>query len=300
MDLKTRLKPVIRWAILGGTLFFLAKVLKENWEGVTALRVAPAGWACLAIALGVTILAHICAGWVWSQMLRQDFQQPVKSVPLIQSYLQSTIAKYLPGNIWHYYGRIKSATHAGASVETATLSTLLEPLLMAAAALVVTLLSSRTLATRFGSWALIGQGIALASVLAALHPKVLNQLLRVVAKLKKTIAFQINHYPVFPLVGELGFLLLRGFGFLLTVWALSPFDLTEALPLLSGFSLAWLLGLVVPGAPGGVGVFETTAIALLGNTHSLGLLLGIVAVYRLVSVLAEAIAAGLSYLDRAI
>jgi glycosyltransferase 2 family protein len=291
-------KPLLRWFVLGGTVFFLATVLKENWEGVAAIRINNAGFACLAIALGVTLAAHICAGWVWSEMLRRDFRQPVATVPLIQGYLQSTIAKYLPGNIWHYYGRIKVATNAGASGETATVTTLLEPLLMATAALIMALLSSKVLLVRFGSWALLAQGIALVSVLAALHPHVLNQLLQVVAKLKNAIAVQIHHYPMLPLAGEFGFLVLRGFGFLLTVWALSPFDSTEILPLLSGFSVAWLLGLVVPGAPGGVGVFEATAISVLGDVLPPTILLAAVALYRLISVLAEAIGAGLSWLDQ--
>jgi uncharacterized membrane protein YbhN (UPF0104 family) len=43
--------------------------------------------------------------------------------------------------------------------------------------------------------------------------------------------------------------------------------------LLGAFSLAWLLGLVVPGAPGGLGVFEATAIALLQQRFSGGLVI---------------------------
>jgi uncharacterized membrane protein YbhN (UPF0104 family) len=56
------------------------------------------------------------------------------------------------------------------------------------------------------------------------------------------------------------------------------------------------LGLVVPGAPGGLGIFEATAIAALNPTEfPPGLVLAIVAVYRLISVLAEAIAALLAF-----
>ena len=75
----------------------------------------------------------------------------------------------------------------------------------------------------------------------------------------------MSRYPLIPLVGELGFLLLRSGGFILTVYAIAPINFSQ-LPLIIGaFSFAWLLGLVIPGAPGGLGVFETTAIALLQN-----------------------------------
>jgi hypothetical protein len=67
--------------------------------------------------------------------------------------------------------------------------------------------------------------------------------------------------------------------------------------MLSAFSTAWLLGLIVPGAPGGIGVFEVTAIALLDRHFSPGLLLSIVALFRVVSILGEVIAAGMATLS---
>jgi glycosyltransferase 2 family protein len=60
--------------------------------------------------------------------------------------------------------------------------------------------------------------------------------------------------------------------------------------LFSAFSFAWLLGLIVPGAPGGLGIFEVTAYGLLNNTQ-FPTEITAVALYRLISILAEAIAA---------
>lgn len=304
-QLMSRLKPFLRWVILGGSLFFLGKVLKDNWQQVAAIRVNSTGWACLAIALGFTLLAHICAGWVWSGILR-TFRQPVHRVPLIQGYLKATIAKYLPGNIWHYYGRIKAATGEGASMGAATVSVLLEPLLMAASALIVTLVCSQQIAARYGGLAVAFQWLGLLVVLASVHPKVLNPLIYHSSKLKQSQepgsespVFRLDHYPLFPLLGELGFLVLRGMGFLLTFLAFSPIASDEFPLVLGAFSLAWLLGLVVPGAPGGIGVFEATAIALLGQTFSPAVILSVVAFYRLISVVAEAGGAGLAWLDEA-
>ncbi len=102
------MKQFLRWIILGGTLFFLAKALKDNWIGVTAIRIDGVGWAIIAIATGVTLLAHTWAGWIWTWIL-QELNQPVSSPQFIQVYLKTNIAKYLPGNIWHHYGRIVAA-----------------------------------------------------------------------------------------------------------------------------------------------------------------------------------------------
>jgi glycosyltransferase 2 family protein len=298
------LKPFLRWAILGGTLFFLGKVLKDHWQNVVSIRVEGTGWACLAIALGVTLLAHICAGGVWSRLL-QDLKQPVNGIKLVQAYLKTTIAKYLPGNVWHYYGRVTAATKAGATLEAATVSVLLEPLLMAAAALLVTLLGSQPLVARYGPSAIALQWLSLMLVLASVHPRLINLLVRYAGKLKQkatktaaaSLPLRLEHYPLVPLVGEVGFLLLRSLGFLCTFLAMSPIVPGQWPLLLSAFSLAWLLGLVVPGAPGGIGVFEAAAIALLGQTFSPGLILSVVALYRLISILAEATGAGLAWLD---
>ncbi len=301
-----RIKPLLRWAVLGAVLFFLLQVLHKHWQDVAAIRIEAVGWATLAIALGITLLAHICAGWVWASMLHRDFRQPVLAAQLILAYLQTNIAKYLPGNIWHYYGRVTAATKAGATLETATVSVLLEPLLMAASALVVGLVSGQAIAARYGNTAIIGFGVGLAVTLWVIHPTVLNPLLQRLAHAKqkalpvdqRVAPSQLDHYPAIALSGNLTFLVLRGIGFLFAFQAIAPLDWSQVPTLLSGFSVAWLLGLVVPGAPGGLGIFEATAIALLGHLYPPAELLAVVACYRLVSVLAEAIGAGASWLDQ--
>jgi hypothetical protein len=303
-QLWSRLKGSLRWFVLGGTLLFLANTLKTHWREVAATRIDAAGWACLAIALGITLLAHVCAGWVWSWILR-DFKQPVQGVWVILAYLKTNIAKYLPGNVWHFYGRISAATNAGVPLSAATLSVLLEPILMMASALIITLLGSLQLGARLGLWAQAGQVLVLLAVLLSIHPLILNPVIQRLSQLKRKVTgssgeakpFKVEHYPLLPLLGELGFLLLRGSGFLLTFMAISPVSPGQLPLLYSAFSLAWLLGLVVPGAPGGVGVFEATMLALLDRLVSPGVLLSVVALYRVVNTLGDAAGAALATLD---
>lgn len=288
-----RLKPYLRWLILGGVLFFLAKALKDNWQQVAAIQIKSTGWVHLGSALAVTLLAHIWTGWVWGWIF-QFLNHRVKGTWAIRVYLKTNIAKYVPGNVWHYYGRIKSATAAGIPTSISTLSVLLEPLLMAAAALVLALVGNKQ--ANWG-WQVLG----LAVVLIAVHPAILNLGIKLVGKMKgkndeSASQQELKHYPLLPLLGELGFLGLRGAGFLLTVLALYPINPNQILILLSAFSLAWLLGLVIPGAPGGIGVFEATAIALLSPVLSPGIVLSAVAVYRLISILAEVMGAGLVWI----
>jgi len=295
------IKPYIRWVILGGTLFFIAKAFKDHWRDVAGIRIDPQGWTMLAIALLVTLLAHIWSGWVWTWIL-QAFKQPVGQRWALQVYLKTNVAKYLPGNVWHFYGRISAVRGAGGSMGAASISVLLEPLLMAAAALAIALFSGSlgwiNTASDSRMWGL--QILGLVVVLLGVHPRVLNPIVQRLSRSKKvtdTGDFHIERYPLVPLLGEMGFLGFRGTGFLLTLLALGSISPNQILPLLSAFSFAWLLGLVVPGAPGGLGVFEATAIALLDQQLSAGLILTGVALFRLVSILAEISAAGLAILS---
>ena len=109
-------------------------------------------------------------------------------------------------------------------------------------------------------------------------------------------SFVIQRYPLKPLLGELVFLGLRAAGFILTILALNSLTWAQIPLLLGAFSCAWVLGLVVPGAPGGLGVFETTAMLLLQYHFPAALVISAIALYRLISILAETAGAGLAWL----
>ncbi|ACK68496.1 conserved hypothetical protein [Gloeothece citriformis PCC 7424] len=297
------LKKLLRWGILGGILFFLIKTLTDHFSEVTAVRITPQGWLMLGIAATVTFLAHIWSGWVWSWILKM-FKQPVQPTWAIQVYLKTNIAKYLPGNFWHFYGRIWAVNKIGGSIGAASLSVLLEPLLMAAAALLVALVSHQLglIKTEHNYNILVLQVLGLGLVLLGIHPLILNPVMDWLSRLKnKTTenpSVKLDQYPLIPLLGELGFLGLRGMGFILTLTALMTVNGSDIPQLMSVFSFAWLLGLIVPGAPGGLGIFEATIISLLDpKQFPIAIILTTVALYRVISILAEVMGAGLATLS---
>ena len=301
-----KVKRFIRWFIFGAILFFLIGMLRENWRQVAEIRVDKSGWLFLISALVVTILAQTWAGWVWSWMLR-EFKQPRNSLWMINVYLKTNIAKYLPGNVWHYYGRVKKLRDSGVPTSTATLSVLIEPILQAAAAVLMIIMGRQISGsildeTSILSWQVFGA----IAVLMLLHPWVLNPILQVLGKFENqpktsenvdSMGWKIDNYPIKPLVGSLGFLSLRGLGFCLILSAFTTYNLNQIPMLLSAFSVAWVTALVVPGAPGGIGVFEATAIALLAQPFSTAVVFSAAALYRLISIIAETLAVGMVWLD---
>jgi uncharacterized membrane protein YbhN (UPF0104 family) len=298
------MKKIFRWLILGGTLFFLLKAFKDNWLGVSAIRINITGWLILGTATSVTLLAHIWAGWIWTWVLK-ELNQSVSSIEFIQVYLKTNIAKYLPGNVWHYYGRIIAAKNANIPTNIATLSVLLEPLLMLAAALIIIVLfASQIVVNNWKIHLFILQLLGLIIILGILHPWFLNPTIQLLDRWKNKKSqpenqlidsFIINRYPVKPLLGEIVFLGLRGAGFILTIMALTSVN-WQQIPLLFGtFSCAWVMGLVIPGAPGGLGVFETIAILLLQYHFPAALVISAIALYRLISILAETAGAAIAW-----
>jgi glycosyltransferase 2 family protein len=338
--LLTAIKPYLRWVIIGLTFCFILAALRASWSEVVQLRLRSQGFGFLAIGFGVTLSAHVWSGWVWGWILR-DLNQPVTTLWSVSTFLQTNIAKYLPGNIWHFVGRVRAAVKQEISILIAALSVAIEALCMAVAAVVLAIA-----VLPFPGVIILG----LITIAIGLHPRCFNPIMTHWAAGKArqferihsqsidrpssdpsnlpnlpnrpdlpttqhspshpsiTHSGSLNspidpdspdpiglqHYPWRPLIGELGFVILRGLGFL-SVWlALAPISLDDLPRLIGGFSFAWLLGLVIPGAPGGIGVFEATALSIWAANFPTGLILGAIALYRLISIATEALGAGLA------
>lgn len=298
------LKPIFKWGILAAILFFLGQAFARNWQEVTAISLNSQGIIYLGNALLLTLLAYVLGGWLWSWILR-EFNHPLNSAWLIRVYLQTNLAKYLPGNVWHYYGRISKIKSANISTTTASFSVLIEPIFLSAAALLIILICSQfsndsAEVSILGSW----QMLCLVGILVSLHPLLLNPILSLIGKLKfqkdsgavSTTILQIDNYPLMPLLVAVAAMTIRAVGFAFIFLALTPVTLSQVPLLLSAFSVAWLASIVVPIAPGGIGVFEATAIAFLAQPFPMGVILSVTAVYRLINTIAEAIGAGLASL----
>ncbi len=305
-SLLTRLKPYIRWVILGGTLLFIAKTLKDHWQEVAKIQLTSQALSAVGLAFAITLVAHVWSGWVWHWILNL-FGQPLGGVWSTPVYLKTNVAKYLPGNVWHFVGRVSALRAVGAPTGVAVLGVIVEPLLMVVAAVILACVAGGQL-TVLNGYSFIRLAVLFAAVISV-HPWLFNPVLQTLGRAKaraQKLAFEpedkaedatlLRIYPTWPLLGEIGFVGLRSLGFIAIVLAFQPLSFVDMQALLAAFSLAWLLGLVMPGAPGGIGVFEATAISLLDTQFSAAVILSSVAIYRLVSVLAEVSAAGIVWI----
>ena len=281
---------------------FLLAALVGHGRQLLQLSLDGQGWLWLLLAVGVSLLSLVANGVGLGVVLCWLGLTP-RWPELVRTYLATNLRKYLPGGIWHLASRVQllrgdeAPLQAPAPAGLALVAVLLDPLVAAVAALAL---------VAAGGWQ---HGLALLGVLplALLWPRWLNPVLSRLERRKAselgleigaTAVPPIRAYPWPPLLAQLGFVLLRFAGFACCVQA---FDLSYSLGWggwLAGFALAWTAGLVVPGAPGGLGVFEAVLLLRLGFAIPEAPLLAIAISYRLVVTLADLLAALTARLDQ--
>jgi uncharacterized membrane protein YbhN (UPF0104 family) len=304
------------WVTLASFGFVLAALLAHGRQ-LLELSLDGQGWCWLLLGVGISLLSLVVNGLAWGVGLQWLGWQP-RWASLVLLFLSSNLRKYLPGGVWHLVARVRALHRADGEAQSpvaaplaipqALMAVLLDPLLMAVAALAL---------VPFGGWQ-AGLGLLGLLPLLVLLPRWLNPLLeRLERQRARQLAgrglreeepgaalelaagsLQLPGYPWPPLLAELAFVLLRFAGFACCVQA---FDLSVALGWggwLAGFALAWTAGLVVPGAPGGLGVFEAVLLLRLAVAVPEAPLLAVAISYRLITSLADLLGAGVARLDQ--
>lgn len=294
------------WITLLSLGFVLAALVGHGGQ-LLQLRLDLQGWLWLLLGVGLSLLSLVANGFGLGVVLRWLGLRP-RWQELVLLYLDTNLRKYLPGGIWHLTSRLQALRSAGAplaqpaSTSQALLAVLLDPLVAAVAALAL---------VPMGGWQ-AGLAVAALVPLVLLWPHWLQPLLvrlerRQAARLELGLEAvdleaaalpQLRGYPWPPLLAQLGFVVLRFGGFACCVLA---FELQWSLDWpdwLAGFALAWTAGLVVPGAPGGLGVFEAVLLLRLGAAIPEPQLLAVAVSYRVMVTLADLVAAALARLDR--
>ena len=97
----------------------------------------------------------------------------------------------------------------------------------------------------------------------------------------------ISFFPTKALLLEVGFVLSKFIGFYICLNTFYTTNTLNSIYLLVIFSLSWSLGLVVPTAPGGVGVFEASLLFLVGKSIPQNIILISLIYFRVISTSAD-------------
>jgi len=97
----------------------------------------------------------------------------------------------------------------------------------------------------------------------------------------------ISFFPSRALLLEIGFVLSKFIGFYICLNIFYTNNSLNIIFLLVIFSLSWSLGLMVPSAPGGVGVFEACLLFFIGKSIPQNIILISLVYFRVISTSAD-------------
>jgi glycosyltransferase 2 family protein len=290
--------------VVAVSLVFLFFAVHDSWGSVSEIL---SEGHVLLLTLGLSLiyvlgLYIVFTSWFYTLRLNSPVKVDFRTGAYV--YAVSNVAKYLPGNVFHFAGRQILGARLGWSHAAIARATLLEiAALLVGVGLVilmVALSSSGVAAVRMvlGDGSPLGTYWRFAVIAVPIAAGGAGVML-----FKTGLPSRLFGVPprAFLVVLSLvtGFFVLNSIMAIVFVRALP--NASPAPPwamLVIAYLLAWLAGFVVPGAPGGLGVRETVLVLLLSmNPHgaetiSLALGLGM----RFVSTLGDAFFAGLAYL----
>ena len=237
------------------------------------------------------VLSIYLNAYAWKYIVKW-FGKEFKSNNLVSFYVLTNILKYVPGGVWHFVERFNFIKKIS-NPQIALYSTLIEPYFMLS-----------------GSFLLASMGLIFSPLyfflifpLLFLNRKFIFLILKILGSLKGKVfevlrlpnskgqfEERINIVSFFPsraLFLEIGFVLSKFIGFYICLNTFYTSNTLNIIFLLVIFSLSWSIGLVVPAAPGGVGVFEACLLLFVGKSIPQNIIIISLVYFRVISTSAD-------------
>ncbi len=244
----------------------------------------------LLISFIFCVLSIYLNAYAWKYIVKW-FGEEFNNNNLVSFYVLTNVLKYVPGGIWHFVERFNFIKRIS-NPQIALYSTLIEPYFMLS-----------------GSFLLASLGVIFSPLyfflilpLVFLNRKLIYLVLKKLGSLKGKV-FEvlrlanskdqfgriniISFFPLRALFLEIGFVLSKFIGFYICLNTFYTNNNLNIIYLLAVFSLSWSIGLVVPTAPGGVGVFEAFLLFFVGRIIPQNLILVSLIYFRIISTTAD-------------
>ena len=245
----------------------------------------------LCLSFLFCVISIYLNAYAWKYIIKW-FGKECKRNNLVSFYVLTNSLKYVPGGIWHFVERFHFIQEIS-NPQIAFYSILVEPYFMMSGSF---LLASLGVIFSPFYFILILPLVLLNRKLIYLVIKRLEFLKRKafevlrLANSKDQFEKRINIISFFPTTAfllEIGFVLSKFIGFYICLNIFYTINTPNIIFLLVTFSLSWSLGLIVPAAPSGIGVFEACLLFLVGRNIPQNIILVSVIYFRIISTSAD-------------
>jgi glycosyltransferase 2 family protein len=245
---KSRRVRIVSELVLAAVLVFFFVHLRSIWRN-GGFSFDHVNWSLFVLAAAVTVVGSLAPAFVWLTILRR-LEVPVDRT-LLGVFFQAQVAKYIPGSIWQYAGRVTLARTRGLPVEPVSRSLVIELAASILAGGVIALLL-------LGWWGAAGVAVVLFVSVYISRLDRSGPNLSAKGRFRSVVAGTARAVPAYVVIWAV-----IGVGFWLLATAFVRADFAD-LPVYAGaFAAAWLVGLFAVYAPGGLGVREGLLVLLL-------------------------------------
>jgi len=293
------MKNYYRWfgqALMAVSLSYFIWFLIDNAESLSVVNWSSGMCLSLTGATAIYTIVLLLGACSWSIFL-YGTGESVQFEDSFKIFLISQFAKYIPGNVAQYLGRIALARKYEINISQVISATVLESGWVILAGVFVVMISflfngdvlfqnTDTLPSFWQLGLLAGGGLGLSLLVVW----VINHCRAILSK--KDAGNGESAVPSIMIFVVCFLLYLLIFSFL----GLSVYILLEGAfqsshgsywTTTSMFCLAWLAGFLTPGAPAGLGIREALLISFLTPIHGAGVALGVTLLMRIVTTLGD-------------
>lgn len=283
---------VVRWGFLAVALGLCLYTVARQWQQVRGALAGLSVPVLLGSFAGVA-LAMLASAEVW-RVLLGALGSPLPRRAAASIMFVGQLGKYLPGSVWPVLAQMElGKAHDVPRRHSATAAVLTMLVSLCGGLLVAVVTLPFTAPSSGYRWFLLAAPV----LLAVLHPRLLNPILRVATRGRVSVDGLDLRQVGIALAWSVASWLCYGLPIWLLATRLGASPGHTALLAVGGFAFAWSVGFLVVIAPAGAGVRDVLLVATLAAVLPVGDATAVALVSRLLmtvgDVLAAAIAASL-------
>ena len=284
------------------SIFYFTYYLISNKEDIFLQVREEIYYSYIFLSFLFCILSIYFNGLAWKNIIIW-FGRDLKNNNLISFYILTNSLKYVPGGVWHFVERF-TFLKKRVNEKLAFCVNLIEPYFMVSASLLLTSLGVvyNPLFLLFLLPSIFLHRDLIYVIIIKLQSfKNKSKKFFKIKYTKKQFDEEIKINSLFPfqiLSIEILFIFFKFLGFISCFYTFNDFSNLDYFFIFTIFCLSWSVGLIIPAAPGGIGVFEGSFLFLIGDNYSHSSLIMSLIIFRFISSSADLLLSASLYIKQ--